>query len=473
MSRYLALFDAAGHLSSLQDAEFIAMLQLMGRSGAVSTSSLAPSDETSGSGCMHGVVPGMQRCAAGLLPPRAARHKRLPLCCAAHAVAPAAHVPVVKRCGCEPGSPASPPARPQVFSPVQKARVAAASHPHFPDVRQGWPGLRLGAGLRCLLCMLACWTGWWLMAAGSLHPWDLNRPSWHHSPRPAFLFHSCRPAGRANRAAAGCWAGGGPAAGARAAGQRQQQRQRQRQQRSGGVTQARRSSISDKAASKPGADAPCAPSKIQPSQPNDRPANPTQSPRPWLLFPSSVQVLLPPITLLPRHPLFGFLLTRPCSNTLLFASVPLVGGEEWAAGGRGRRRRGCRGGPQPCQGCIILPTCNILQRPGRIGTHRYRKADDMGTCCLPPRSRHRLAPSGGAAATPTTVARPALQPIALRASSATLAATQAPAFAPSSACKETNQRRQQGRVNRGQPIDEVEGHCTRSPALPGAAGLRT
>lgn len=36
MKRYLALFDAAGQLSSLQDAEFIAMLQLMGRLGAVS-----------------------------------------------------------------------------------------------------------------------------------------------------------------------------------------------------------------------------------------------------------------------------------------------------------------------------------------------------------------------------------------------------------------------------------------------------
>ena len=36
MSRYLALFDAAGQLSSLQDAEFIAMLQLMGRFAAVS-----------------------------------------------------------------------------------------------------------------------------------------------------------------------------------------------------------------------------------------------------------------------------------------------------------------------------------------------------------------------------------------------------------------------------------------------------
>lgn len=36
MSQYLSLFDAAGHLSSLRDAEFIAMLQLMGRTGAVS-----------------------------------------------------------------------------------------------------------------------------------------------------------------------------------------------------------------------------------------------------------------------------------------------------------------------------------------------------------------------------------------------------------------------------------------------------
>lgn len=33
--RYLALFDAAGQLSALGDAEFIAMLQLMGRAGAV------------------------------------------------------------------------------------------------------------------------------------------------------------------------------------------------------------------------------------------------------------------------------------------------------------------------------------------------------------------------------------------------------------------------------------------------------
>lgn len=57
MSQYLSLFDAAGHLSSLRDAEFIAMLQLMGRTGAV-------------------------------------------------------------------------------FSPVQKARVAAASYPYFPDVVQ-------------------------------------------------------------------------------------------------------------------------------------------------------------------------------------------------------------------------------------------------------------------------------------------------------------------------------------------------
>lgn len=35
MSQYLSLFDAAGKLSSLRDAEFVAMLQLMGRMGAV------------------------------------------------------------------------------------------------------------------------------------------------------------------------------------------------------------------------------------------------------------------------------------------------------------------------------------------------------------------------------------------------------------------------------------------------------
>jgi hypothetical protein len=35
MSRYLSLFDAAGRVASLRDAEFIAMLQLMGRVGAV------------------------------------------------------------------------------------------------------------------------------------------------------------------------------------------------------------------------------------------------------------------------------------------------------------------------------------------------------------------------------------------------------------------------------------------------------
>ena len=36
MSDYLGLFDAAGKLSSLRDAEFVGMLQLMGRMGAVS-----------------------------------------------------------------------------------------------------------------------------------------------------------------------------------------------------------------------------------------------------------------------------------------------------------------------------------------------------------------------------------------------------------------------------------------------------
>lgn len=35
MSRYLDMFNAAGRLSSLRDAEFVAMLQLMGRTGAV------------------------------------------------------------------------------------------------------------------------------------------------------------------------------------------------------------------------------------------------------------------------------------------------------------------------------------------------------------------------------------------------------------------------------------------------------
>ena len=36
MSRYLALFDAAGRLTTLRDLEFVAMLQLMGRTGTVS-----------------------------------------------------------------------------------------------------------------------------------------------------------------------------------------------------------------------------------------------------------------------------------------------------------------------------------------------------------------------------------------------------------------------------------------------------
>jgi hypothetical protein len=36
MSQYLALFDAAGRLTALRDLEFIAMLQLMGRTGTVS-----------------------------------------------------------------------------------------------------------------------------------------------------------------------------------------------------------------------------------------------------------------------------------------------------------------------------------------------------------------------------------------------------------------------------------------------------
>lgn len=35
MSRYLGLFDAAGKLSTLRDAEFIAMLQFLGRTGLV------------------------------------------------------------------------------------------------------------------------------------------------------------------------------------------------------------------------------------------------------------------------------------------------------------------------------------------------------------------------------------------------------------------------------------------------------
>lgn len=36
MSQYLDMFNAAGRLSTLRDAEFVAMLQLLGRTGAVS-----------------------------------------------------------------------------------------------------------------------------------------------------------------------------------------------------------------------------------------------------------------------------------------------------------------------------------------------------------------------------------------------------------------------------------------------------
>ena len=120
MTQYLSLFDAAGRLSSLRDAEYVAALQLMGRMGAVRGARVAALllAAWGGGGVREQLVQ-----AARLR--RRAGNSTLP----SQLDAPPARAPV----------PAPPRLRPrprQVLSPVQKARIAAASHPHFPDTVQ-------------------------------------------------------------------------------------------------------------------------------------------------------------------------------------------------------------------------------------------------------------------------------------------------------------------------------------------------
>lgn len=143
MNQYLSLFDAAGRLSTLRDAEFVAMLQLMGRTGAVGlggTSGLLPAGLLRWDSRVACWPAGLT-CFAGLLACGcAAGHWR---CWAAgqpayrHAAAHPAHLPCPSF-NIHPHPPTHPPSHTllQVFSPVQKARIAASSLPYFPDVVQ-------------------------------------------------------------------------------------------------------------------------------------------------------------------------------------------------------------------------------------------------------------------------------------------------------------------------------------------------
>ena len=124
MSQYLALFDATGRLTALRDLEFIAMLQLMGRTGTVSGEQ--------GSAGVQRVV-GRGGSSGGMLRPVGTTGVWL-VCCAAAACRSALELTATR---CLPACARLPACLPpQVFSPVQKARVVAACYPHFPDVVQ-------------------------------------------------------------------------------------------------------------------------------------------------------------------------------------------------------------------------------------------------------------------------------------------------------------------------------------------------
>ena len=142
MSQYLALFDAAGRLSTLRDAEFVAMLQLMGRTGAVSPlcrpafpASLWPCGARLPVGLLQARSPGLHLPAPGSRPgldrPGPVPHPT-PRHPHNHNHNHNHHPPT--------------PTDPQVFSPLQKARLVAAAHPYFPGDRRSGAREQVSAG---------------------------------------------------------------------------------------------------------------------------------------------------------------------------------------------------------------------------------------------------------------------------------------------------------------------------------------